>query len=365
MFKKDLGISVYPEHFSKQETIDYIKKCFTAGFKKIFLSLIHLPTNTDANIIKLYKDIIKEAKVIGYYVILDIAEVTFELLDYSSHNLGQFKDLKVDCLRLDSPLLPKEVADATYQGLDIQINMSNNDTFVNNIIDYRPKLDNLSGSHNFYPLPESAVSFEFFKKATKRFLEFNLHTSAFIGSHFGIRGPQKEKVGALVTFEELRSINIRSQAKVVFATNLISTVLVGNQPMNDQEIKELSSVTQLLKTEFDIKLEQELSSLEKEILMFDNHFWRGDANETFIRSTQPRVAFKMDNTANNCETELNYGDVCIVNQNNSHYQNELVIILKNNYHNQAFNKIGSIHSDDIILLKQLKPWDRFSFRVVE
>ncbi|AHI53012.1 MupG family TIM beta-alpha barrel fold protein [Spiroplasma culicicola] len=368
MFKRQLGISIYPEHFSKEETIEYLEKCSNNGINNVFMSLIHLGSSPDINIINLYKEMFLFAKKLGYYVILDITQETLNFLNIKINNLEKFKEMGISCLRLDAPLLPKEVADATYNeaDIDIQINISNNDNFITNVIDYKPRKQNLFGCHNFYPLKNSALSFERFIISTKRFVDLGIHTSAFVGSKFGKKGPQKYEVSDLVSVESIRGLPLRTQAKILFSTNLISTVLVGNQPMSNEEIKQFSELLHLKKYEFDIKIEDNISINEKSILEYNNHFWRGDAGSDFVRSTWTRVDFNCEIEPNNIKKILNKGDVCIINSNNAHYQKELIVILKDNYTElgNSVNYIGNIMEYDLSLLDLLEGWDKFKFRGV-
>ncbi|ALD66530.1 MupG family TIM beta-alpha barrel fold protein [Spiroplasma cantharicola] len=368
MFKKQLGISIYPEHFSKKETIDYLNKCYKKGINNLFMSIIHFNKKEKDEILELYKYICVNANKIGFYIILDINDNALNLLELSINELNFFKKIGVSCVRLDSPLLPKEVADLTFNesDLDIQLNISNNDNFINNVLDYKPKRQNLFGCHNFYPLKNSGLSFNFFWKTTKRFVDLGIHSSAFVGSNFGNKGPQNYDVDNLVTIEKTRNLPIRSQAKFLFATGLISTVIVGNQAMSEEEIINFAEVNKIDKFEFDIKLDKNLLVIEKKILDYENHFWRGDLNEDFVRSTFTRVDFKDEIKTNNIKIKLNRGDVCIINKNNSHYQRELIIILKDNYTQlgNTANYIGSIKDYDLLLLSILQGWDKFKFRGV-
>lgn len=365
MFKRQIGISVYPEHFSVEECKQYIKLALKYKFRNVFMSLIHLGDNPKKEIMNDYLQVIRYAADLNMYIVLDVVDSTFKMLNISLQELKKFTKLGVSCLRLDSPLLPKDVANSTFQGIDIQINISNNDRFIENVVDFQPVLSNLSGCHNFYPLKTSALPINIFYESTLRFVNLGLHTSAFIGSKFGDRGPQESKVSSLVSVEKMRNLPIKNQAKWMFATNLISTVYIGNQFAKEQELIDLSNAMANNKFQFDLEIIKDYSEEEKNIIEFDNHFWRGDVNESFVRSTQPRVFFNKSMKPNNIKKNLNIGDVCIVNSKNNHYQNELIIIITNNFTElgDTVNYVGKISQNDIELLKIMKGWSKFEFKI--
>ncbi|AKX34165.1 outer surface protein [Spiroplasma litorale] len=366
MRKRHLGISVYPEHFTEEETNNYLKKCYEAGFRKVFFSILQLGDNPDKKLLEYYEKSIMYAKKLGYYTVVDINELALKLYKITDDQLAFFKTKGIDCIRLDAPFVASKVAQTTYQGMDIQINASNNDHFVTNICDFMPNKDRLFGCHNFYPLFHSGLSEDLFIKSTKKFRELDIEVSCFVGSDFGKKGPQKYDVTKLVSCENYRDLKIKNQIKLALSTNLFESIYVGNQPLSDEEIKSIKEIKFDNVFEFDLILEKSVSNYELEIINFNNHFWRGDANEFFIRSTQPRVVFKDDIKPTNLNDVYNFGDVLIINSNNKHYQKEILIVLKDNYKNfgDTVNKIGKISKEDLLLLKNIKPWNRFRFNII-
>ncbi|ASP28287.1 outer surface protein [Spiroplasma corruscae] len=367
MRNKYLGISVYPEHFTEQETINYLKTCYEAGFRKVFLSILQLGEEPEKDLLEYYERIILLAHDMGYYTVVDISDVTLKMYKITDNELAFFKTKGIDCIRLDAPFLAQKVAQTTYQDLDIQINASNNDHFITNICDFMPNKDRLFGCHNFYPLANSALSDRLFLESTKKFRDLDIEVSCFVGSDYGKKGPQKFDVSKLVSCESYRNLKIKNQIKLALSTNLFESIYVGNQPLSNEEIKSIRELKFDNVFEFDIKLEKNIADYELDIINFNNHFWRGDANESFIRSTQPRVVFKNDIMPNNLNNKYNYGDVCIINSNNKHYQKEVLIVLKDNYidFKDSVNKIGTISKDDLLLLKNIKPWNKFRFNIIK
>lgn len=364
MRKRKLGISVYPEKFELNETKNYIFKCNKYGFEIIFMSLIHLSKPLNKNIKLKYDAIYKYAKTLGMYIILDVDDSSLDIYEIKDNNFNIFHDLGIGCLRFDVPMKPQEIANAMHINpfLDFQINMSNNDNFINNILDFKPILQNLGGCHNFYPLKYSGLDFPFFQNATKKFLNLGLETAAFVGSDFGWVGPQNEKVGKLVTLEINREMPIVNQVKFLLNSNLVSMLIVGNQPMEEKEMIALKNASAQFKVELDIDINEKILSIENEIINFDNHFRRGDINSNYIRSTLTRIKHKDNLIPNIIKCNLKRGDICIINCKNTHYQNELIIILKDGFINDGtLNFVASISKNDIQLLDFIEPWSKFIF----
>ncbi|ATI73256.1 hypothetical protein CG002_01505 [Mesoplasma florum] len=365
MFKKNLGISVYPEKFTIAETKEYIKEASELGFNKIFLSLLQFPNEKEYKKIEdMYLEIIKFSKELGYYVIVDIADVVLQATNSTAEDLSYFKKINVDCVRLDSPLMAKNVADATYNNLDIQLNMSANDSFIDNILDYRPVIENIYGCHNFYPQYNTGLGWEFFKESSSRYKDKGIHTTAFVGSKKGKFGPQAFEVKELVSVERHRNKPIKTQAKELWASGLISDVIVGNQRASKEELKDLSEINKQI-IEFDIDT-FDMSELEKEILFDKKHFARGDFNENYLRSTMPRVIFKPreDIEPKNKQSFFNKGDIVIINKNDKNYQKELIVILKDDFYDlgDKGNLVARIKKYELDLLDLVKPWDKFLFK---
>lgn len=353
MLKKSWGLSIYPEQSDLQTIENYLTMAKKYNFTKIFMSWLHLKDSE--KLINHYKQTIQIAKNLGYYVVLDINDESFEF----------YKTLNIDCLRLDSPILPQTVARLTYlTDFDFQINMSNNDHFIENICDFAPVKENLEGCHNFFPQKHTGLSWKFFEESTKRFKKLGLTTSAFINSQTAQMGPH-QGTSDLTTIEELRSLPLKTQAKYLWASKLIDSIYIGNQFATENELKTLQDFD-FKRLELDINLVDDLQPLEKEILFEKNHFRRGDINENFIRSTMSRPNFKNREDIipkNKEDYKYQKGDVIIINKNDEHYQKELIILLEDGLKSKwnEWNLVAKINNNDLDLLGFIKPWIHFKF----
>ncbi|WP_381415269.1 MupG family TIM beta-alpha barrel fold protein [Spiroplasma endosymbiont of Anurida maritima] len=365
MYKKNIGISIYPEFSTLEKHIEYLKKASDYGYNQLFMSFLHLSKEEVKNNLSNFKKIIKQAKKLKFYVCVDISTQTLDVLKENIYELKIFKNMDVDCLRIDTPLLPVQLSIITHKvGIDIQINASIDDSFAQNLLDFKPIKHKISACHNFYPQQLTGLSEEFFNRTSKKYYDMGIKVSAFVGSHHGIYGPQKTQVLELPTMEKHRNMSISAQAKELWASGYITDILIGNEFATDEELKELAEVTRDT-IEFEVP-KIDISNIEHKILFKDLHFRRGDASEYMIRSPLTRALNKgqIIEPRNNDKESLNFGDVVIVNKNDEHYQTELMIIIKDNTPNinKKFNYLFTINKEELSLINKIEDstWFKFS-----
>lgn len=358
--KRRLGISIYPDHSDFNLDQQYLQKASELGFSRIFMSLLEISGNKDS-IVQKYKSLTQLAKRLDYEVILDVSPVIFDILGISYDNLSFFKKLGVDGLRLDDGFDGKKEALLSYnlQNLVIELNMSNDVAYVDNIMSYQANKPFIYGCHNFYPQKGTGLPFTFFTKCSRRFKENNLRTAAFISSQAGSIGPWSVNDG-LPTLEEDRNLPVEVQAKKMFATGLIDDVIIGNAYASDDELNKLSEIDRY-QIEFRVEFLPESNEIEREIVLNNQHVRRGDITEQVIRSTEVRK--KYSNRANPChdnEKEFQFGDILVGNDNFGKYKNELQVALMP-HRDSRKNLVGRIAANDMVLLPFIKPWSKFKF----
>lgn len=163
MTMRSLGLSIYPDHSNFEDNAKYLELGHKYGFSRIFMSMLEVqgsPAETQAK----YKKIIEI----------------------------------------------------------IELNMSNNVDYLNNIISYQANTPFIYGCHNFYPQRGTALTYDFFFDCIKRFKHFGIHTAAFVSSQVGKMGPWNVEDG-LPTLEQDRNLPIDVQAMHLFASGLIVT----------------------------------------------------------------------------------------------------------------------------------------------
>ncbi|MGG3940317.1 MupG family TIM beta-alpha barrel fold protein [Peribacillus psychrosaccharolyticus] len=357
---KKLGISIYPEHSTVEKDKEYIALAHKYGFKKIFTCLLSVEGDKN-KIMREFKETISYANQLDMEVMVDIAPRVFGVLGISYNDLSFFADLGAYGIRLDLGFTGNEESIMTHNPYDlkIEINMSNATKYLENIMTYQPKKENLTGSHNFYPHRYAGLSYAHFQKCCEEFKKHNIHTAAFINSSAATYGPWPITEG-LCTVEMHRDLPMAVQAKHLYAMGLIDEVIIANAYASEAELNALSQVDSDLQT-FTINLHDTVTELEKKIVLEELHFYRGDVSDYLIRSTQSRVKYKNEEFKPTFTPDIRRGDIIVENELYGQYKGELQIALKDMKNSGKTNVVGRIVEEEIFLLDYLAPWDKFRF----
>lgn len=352
-----IGLSIYPEQSTVEADIKYLQQGSSLGFTRVFSCLLS-PDYSKTEVLKKYGKINSVAKDLGYEVTLDVNPAVFEKYEISYDDLSFFAKLKVDVLRLDEAYDGKKEALMTYNEYDIkiEINMSNDTSYLNTIFDHQPKADNLYGCHNFYPQINTGLDMEYFLNCTKRFKVFGINTAAFVKVDGGSMGPWNPTAG-LCTLEHHRELKVTTQAKELWATNLIDDVIIGNGYATYDELLALSKLNRYL-LELEVEFVERLDDVSKQITCNTLHVRRGDVSEHYIRSTEVRKKYTNRDILAKGERNLMYGDVVVGNNEFGKYKGELQIILTGEYTTMK-NKVGTIVDEEKYLTKYIKSWTKF------
>lgn len=360
---RKLGMSIYPEKSTQEELMNYIDAAAAAGFTRIFSCLLSVEKEKE-QVKEEFKTINAYAKSKGFEVIVDVAPRIFEALEISYKELGFFKEILADGLRLDVGFTGAEEAMMTYNPYDlaIEINMSNNVHTIDTIMDYQPNTYNLIGCHNFYPHNYSGLGLDFFEKTSRRFSKYGLRTAAFVTSQGeSTFGPWPVTEG-LPTLEMHRNLPMAVQVKHLLALNLVDDIIISNCYPSQEELDSVKGLDLRLVT-FDVETVEELPAIEQSILFEELHFNRGDQSENLIRSTQSRVKHKGHHFERfNTPAMIRRGDVIIESSYYGHYAGELQIALNDMQNSGNSNVVGRIREEEIFILDSIKPWQKFKLR---
>ncbi|WP_430884613.1 DUF871 domain-containing protein [Fusibacter sp. JL216-2] len=356
-----LGISVYPENAPVQESIDYIKLAHKYGFTRVFTCLISATEENSG--FDDFKAVVKAAVDLDMMVIADVSPDVFDQLGISHNELQIFKDMGLSGIRLDLGFSGNEESFMTFndQDLMIEINMSNGTKYLDNILSFKPNENRLIGCHNFYPHRYTGLSESHFLKCSKQFKEKGIRTAAFVDSSHATFGPWPVSEG-LCTVEDHRGLDIATQAKALFNTELIDDVIIANAFASEEELKALGALNPYL-LELNVDLEENISEVMKKIVIEEPHFNRGDVSEYMIRSTQSRVKYKGEHFEAFNTPPIKRGDILIESSLYKRYAGELQIALKDMDNSGRTNVVGKIAEDEIYLLDQIEPWQKFRMKV--
>ena len=360
--ERRLGISIYPEHSIIEEDKKYIDLAKKYCFKRIFMCLLSANKSIE-EVKRTFKEIISYANEREFEVILDIAPNIFDKYSISYDDLSFFNDLGAFGIRLDVGFDGSKEAKISFNpyNLKIEINMSNDVAYIDNIITYKPNKPFIYGCHNFYPQKGTGLPYDFFIKCSERFKKYGLRTAAFITSKEGKIGPWDINDG-LCTLEEHRNLPIDVQAKHLFATELIDDVIIGNAYASEEELEALSKVNRY-QIELSVEILEETTEVERKIILNEQHYRRGDITHEVVRSTEVRNKYSKDNVEiHNNDISFKKGDILIGNNNFGKYKGELQIALLDS-EDKRKNKVGRIREEELVLLDFINPWSKF--KIVE
>ncbi len=358
-----LGISVYPYKENIEETLSYIKKAADLGYGRIFTNLLEVKEDKEA-LLATMKKVIGFARELGMEVVLDVNPAVFEQLHISYQNLDFFADMNATGIRLDTSFDGLVESFLTYEHnhLDIEVNISNDTAYVENILRYRPNAKKLIGCHNFYPQRFTGLGYDYFKKCSLKYKKLGLRTAAFINSHEASHGPHPHTDG-LCSLEMHRDKPIVVQAKHLVALGCIDDIIIANAFASDAELEAVSRVEQD-QIVLDVVFNNSVSPEEKNLVLQEQHINRGDISDYMIRSTFIRLAYKNKSIpANGTQDKVQYGDITIGNDSFGQYRGELNIVLQDMPDKGHYkNVVGRIVEEELFLLSYIKPWTKFRFR---
>lgn len=359
-----LGISIYPNKSDRQKDIEYIEKAHSYGFSRIFTNLLFIDDNKKDKSLEEFRNLANYASSLGMEVIADVSPSVLKYLNIEYKDLSPFKQLGLTGLRLDMGFSGNEESEMSYNpyGLKIELNMSSNPKYIENIMSYLPNKDNLIGCHNFYPHRYTGLSRKHFMETSLAFKEYGLRTAAFVSSNNAAFGPWDVNEG-LPTLEEHRFLPIDVQAKDLLNTFLIDDLIISNCYASNDELELLGNLNKDLLT-FKVSLIEGVGSVEKKIILDELHFNRGDVNEYMIRSTQSRVKYKGHLFEPINTVDINRGDIIIESSQYEHYAGELQIALKSMKNSGKSSVVGRIREEELFLLDYVRSWQKFKFELL-
>lgn len=358
-----LGISLYPERSNFAKDKAYLDLAYKYGFKRVFTSLLQIKEEKD-KVLADFKQVVDYANTLDMEVMVDINPSLFEQLGISYDDLSFFHELGADGVRLDLGFTGAEEARMTRNPyhLKIEINMSTGTNYVDNIMSFSPKKENLLGSHNFYPHRYTGLGYKHFAYCSEKFRRYNLNTMAFVNSQAATFGPWPTQDG-LCTLEEHRALAIETQVKHLLLTGLVDDITIANAYASEAELQTMSESFHALYPTLRVDVVDDITEDER-ICLFDNlHSYRGDASEYLLRSTMTRVYYKEKPFPAHHTKNMKRGDVLIDNVEYEQYKGETQIALQAMQNDGRVNVVGAISEEDLFLLQFLKPWS--SFRLIE
>lgn len=360
-----LGISVYPEHSTKEKDEAYMKMAASYGFTRLFTCLLSVEKSREETIEE-FTAFTDTAHGLGFEVSVDTNPEVFAHLGAKPMDLKVFADMHVDIVRLDGHFDDFQDMAITHnpEGIKIEFNGSS-DTSVDHLLRHGADIHNMTVCHNFYPERYTGLGWKTFMGFNRKWKSLGLHTAAFVSSNNeNTYGPWPVYAG-LPTCEADRGLPIDVQVRHLLASNVIDDILIGNAYATEEELKAMSQVD-LTKITFKIDTQEGIGKEENHILYDYLHAGRTDASDYIIRSARPRIDYRTTLIPARTSTQKAYhrGDVVIVNDNLAHYRGELQIVLMDIVNDGERNFIGRIPEEEMIILDLLEKNPDFLFGFV-
>lgn len=365
VFVKELGVSIYPSKSNIEEDKKYLDLASKYGYTRIFTSLLEI-SGDSKEVVSKYKEITEYGNSLGMKTTLDINPRLFDQLDISYDDLGFFANIGADAIRLDLGFSGAEEALMTKNeyGLKIEVNMSIGTKYIDNVLSYQPNRTNLIASHNFYPMKYSGLSRSHFDKTTAQFNQYKLNTSAFITSQVGELGPWPVQTG-LCTLEEHRSLPLELQVTHYKMLDTLDDLIIGNAYASESELKNAAKAFFSPHILLPVELADNISDLERKVILNELHNYRGDRSAYLVRSTMTRVKFREEDFPVQTTGPIEKGDLVVGNDNFGQYKGETQVILQPIEDDGTRNVVGKLTDQAIDLLDDLQPMSTFKFVEVE
>ena len=353
---KSLGISVYPEHTTKDAAYAYMRRAGELGFKRVFTCFLSV-TESKEDLVRNFSEFCQVAHEAGLTVSADTNPEVFKHIGATPYDLSIFHEIGLDIIRLDGHFGSAEDAAITRNpyGIKIEYNASGMIAF-DNLIECGADEENMCFCSNFFPQRHTGMGMERYIELTSRYKKGGFRVASFVSSNAqNTFGPWPVYEG-LPTLEMHRGLPIDLQARHLLAMNLCQDIMIGNCYADDEELVTLSNMDM---TKITVRVEPvaDITDTEKEILYWDKHNQRGDCNENIIRSSFPRIVFKGKSIPPRTDKGFiaHRGDVLIVNDNLEHYRGELWIVCHDIEVSNEYNVVGHVSSQEQILLDWIRP----------
>lgn len=358
-----LGISVYPYKERQDDTLAYIDRAADLDYGRLFTNLLAIPDGEKESTLASMRTVIERARERGMEVLLDVSPSVFTQLGLAPTQIGFFKELGATGIRLDQSFdgMVESIMTFDDSGLDVEVNISNDTGYIENILSYAPNCKRLIGCHNFYPQRFTGLDYEYFLSCSRKYKALGMRTAAFIGSQAADHGPHPFADG-LCTLELHRDLPSRLQAKHLIATGVIDDVIFANAYASDDELAAVAALRDDQVT-FDALFVDGASATERELLLQHQHFCRGDINSYSIRSTFVKLEYaNAPIPPANTPDVLHPGDITVGNDTFGQYKGELALVkqeMPNTGHHK--NLVARIPEAEHVLVPFVGPWSKFRF----
>ncbi|WHZ05015.1 MupG family TIM beta-alpha barrel fold protein [Neobacillus sp. YX16] len=372
---REIGISVYPNFYPLDQIKDYLEKAHSFGFKKVFVSLIltnHGFEGAQVVNANTWNDILSYCKELGMTVSADMNDEVFNELGCALNDLTALQKMGITKLRIDGGFTSEEIAllSKNTQGIQIEVNasMSSSDNQNGNAlreclefletIEKEGNIGQLTACHNFFPLPDTALSLEDIRPINDLFASFGVPVGGFVASQLSPKDLHHLGHG-VCTIEKHRFLPCHIAMLELFA-NGFDDVLIGDSSADLSELAEMERCYKQDYIEIPVVFNPFVPQNTKLKIQESILISRVDQPANLIRATDTRG---MEVPPCYCAPREKY-TISVLNYRSAQYEGELQISLKDLGQSVEHNVIGFVHP----FAKDLLPYllaGRNKFRLVE
>ncbi len=349
-----IGVSVYLGQQSKEEQEAYLTEMKAAGFRGIFTSL-HIPED-DQSLYGGYLRVLGEqAERLGMELMIDISPASLSKLGFTYESAAGLKEWGVTGLRVDYGIEPDRIVSLSQQ-MKVALNASTlNEDEIRQLLALGLARENTEAWHNYYPRPETALSYAYFEKKNILFKKYGISAMAFIPGDGKLRGPLRE---TLPTLEEHRYGN--PFAVFLDMKRHCEKVFIGDCSLSEMTLRQFSQYAA-----GSIPLRCELADSENLLVhILKKHKSRMDPSSYVLRSETSRLYADPGEKIEPSNTiERPKGTITLDNWKYGRYSGELQITLTDLTADERVNVVGKVHAEDLVLLEYIEPGSWYHFDV--
>lgn len=354
-----LGVSVFTGmEQSVHQNIEYLQLAANLGYQKLFTSL-HIPEADYRTLITDCRVLLEEAKRLNFTVTADISPRTWILLGIEPSELGSWG---IDTLRLDygfAPAIMRELADAG--DLRIEVNASSmGENELSRLLETGIDPAVLCAGHNYYPRPDTGLSFELFVRRSQFFQAMKIPVSVFVP---GLKHPRGPLFAGLPTVEMHRRMTPVAAVRQLWASGLVDSIVFGDPLIPTEDLTAVAELPCSEPNPLDLRVvTYDLSQEERKLLFAPIHTNRNDAAGYVVRSQESREKQSVRFAPRQHSQERRRGDLSIDNLRYGRYEGELQILLRDLPADEKVNVVGRVIDEDLCLLDCLLPGRVFCLR---
>ena len=362
-----LGISLYP-HLQSVETMRrQLQTAASMGYSQVYTS-IQSPAAwaSSVRLSEPFQWLIEECRKTGLTLHVDINRNLMRQLNATPQDLSAFARLGIRIIRLDFGF--EECHELVAQmscnedGVLIEDNASMQAEPVHRIkaIQRKGNIDNYIAVHNFFPRPDTGLSFQDAYKNAKLFKACGIRTGVFLNSldADSLLFPHGH---GLCTVENHRYKPAYLSAGELVATGVFDYLFFGDGNPSENELRQVSHIAIHHCVWIPVYFRPQLDPQIRDILLKTTLKSRSDQPEFILRATQTRGLFPVPPQSSGDRDKL-----CITldNHNAGRYEGELQIALKNLAGTEYTNVIGQVDMLAENLISLIR-YGKVSFRLIE